>query len=1072
MPKPSIKRPPPLAKLSSPRLIEIFPRTRLFGLLDKARQRPVVWIAAPAGAGKTTLVASYLAARKLKAVWYRLDVRDADPATFFYYLREAMAERFPTKRGNLPLLTPEYLAGLPVFTRNFFDTVFARMRAPAVLVFDNYQDLPDAAVLQGLLAEVLRAVPEGVTVMLLSREAPPSVFARLKVDRTLHTFATEELALTLAEARGIARLQKTPGLDDTTLAHLHEKVKGWTAGWVLLLERARSTTTTADDIAMSARQALFDYFATELFERAAPAVQQLLLKTAFLPQIPVAAAATVSGIAEAGKILADLEHRNYFTTRIASSEAIYQFHPLFREFLLSRANGELSGAERREVQQQAALLLCERAQYDDAAMLMLEASEWESLSRMIHAHAPTLVTQGRLATLESWLRPLPSAYLDNAPWLHLWHGVCRMPFDLAQARVHFEHTYRLFQQRQDAHGMYSAWTGIAESYFYAWDDYTGVDRWLDELIVVQRAHPLEQFPEIAPRLAAAALNVLSVARADRSELKVWERTAEDMLKSVRDARAAGPVALALASHYCFNGAMDKARLLETYIAALTEAPQANAFYRLASCATLVTIRRRSGDEDAAKRWLDMGTALCKQLGIRLMEAFFLAQRCYADKLNDYPAGVAASLEQMQPLVNPAQRINLAHYYYHAAWLAWRRDEFALAVEYAQKGQDLNDAVGAKFPLALNGVMLATVLVEKREYDQAMARIAKLDEYAERTGNTMIGFATDLVHAWSLLRQGRTSECAAVLKRCFATGREHRDSLIFIDWYPRVVGPLCQFALEHDIETEYVQELIRRRRLVLDQPPVHLDTWPWRIKLYTLGRFRAVINDKPLTFAGKAQKRPLELLKVLVALGGRDVPDDRVAEALWPEAEADAAGIALTTAIHRLRKLLGDEVVVRGEGRLTLDARYCWVDVWALDRTLVMLAEAYRESRLDAVRAATEKLFDLYGGEFLRNESERPWVLSTRERVRSRLLRQLEATGQYLASAGHAAEAAVSYQKALEIEPLAESLYRNLISLHLEQNRHPEALLVYKRCRNMLATHLGLAPSAETEALRRTIGANE
>lgn len=75
-----------LAKLSRPRLYDALARERLFSRLDELRRHPVVWIAGPHGAGKTTLVASYLEARKHRGIWYQLDAGDADVSTFFFYL--------------------------------------------------------------------------------------------------------------------------------------------------------------------------------------------------------------------------------------------------------------------------------------------------------------------------------------------------------------------------------------------------------------------------------------------------------------------------------------------------------------------------------------------------------------------------------------------------------------------------------------------------------------------------------------------------------------------------------------------------------------------------------------------------------------------------------------------------------------------------------------------------------------------------------------------------------------------------------------------------------------------------
>ncbi len=101
-------------------------RPRLFRRIDRGRARPVTWVWGPPGAGKTSLVASYLAARKLRVLWYQVDEGDADVATFFYYLGQAA----PRRRRPLPLLTPEYRQGLAAFTRRYFRELYARLKVP------------------------------------------------------------------------------------------------------------------------------------------------------------------------------------------------------------------------------------------------------------------------------------------------------------------------------------------------------------------------------------------------------------------------------------------------------------------------------------------------------------------------------------------------------------------------------------------------------------------------------------------------------------------------------------------------------------------------------------------------------------------------------------------------------------------------------------------------------------------------------------------------------------------------------------------------------------------------------
>src|ERR1051325_10381810 len=150
---PKLARPKP-----GPRIVE---RTRLLERLESTLATHAgIWIASPAGAGKTTLISDFLQHHDYQYIWYQLDPDDSDPAVFFEYLGIAASPFCKAGDPPLPHLTPEYTLGVSTFARRFFQSFYALFRErPFVLVFDNYQRLDSHSVVHELLAEAMQELP-------------------------------------------------------------------------------------------------------------------------------------------------------------------------------------------------------------------------------------------------------------------------------------------------------------------------------------------------------------------------------------------------------------------------------------------------------------------------------------------------------------------------------------------------------------------------------------------------------------------------------------------------------------------------------------------------------------------------------------------------------------------------------------------------------------------------------------------------------------------------------------------------------------------------------------------------
>jgi LuxR family maltose regulon positive regulatory protein len=325
----------------------------------------------------------------------------------------------------------------------------------------------------------------------------------------------------------------------------------------------------------------------------------------------------------------------------------------------------------------------------------------------------------------------------------------------------------------------------------------------------------------------------------------------------------------------------------------------------------------------------------------------------------------------------------------------------------------------------------------------------------------------MVDAYEAYTRGRSS-FRDLLQSAFAAprARQFYDSF---DTHPAFGATMCALALEHGVEVEFARRIVEVQGF---PPPANAGSaWPWPVHVASFGRFELRRSGTPLDPAGKAQKKPLELLKALVAFGARDVDKTRLAEALWPDSETDA-NAALDMAISRLRKLLALPEAIRiEEGKVGLSEAHVYVDLWAFDRDVEALQATLRSvGEIDDVLVASlgQRLLATYRGAFLDNEEPKRWLLAARDRWRSRFLRSLADAGRHWERRDRWGEAIELYERGIEVDTLAEELYRKLMRCHLQQGNAADAARVYRRCREMLSIQLGIVPSPDTEALFRSI----
>jgi LuxR family maltose regulon positive regulatory protein len=429
---------------------------------------------------------------------------------------------------------------------------------------------------------------------------------------------------------------------------------------------------------------------------------------------------------------------------------------------------------------------------------------------------------------------------------------------------------------------------------------------------------------------------------------------------------------------------------------------------------------------------------------------------------DFEAAQAA-LRLVEAKANPAKLNDLRRIEWFAGRIALARGQGEAALFHAERARKYAEQMAVPPPML--GVMVAL---------EAQARVltGDLEGARERLLRTIDMVAVLHVEEMrDMLRMVDAYEAACLgradtrdkLAAAFAAPRARRFYDSF-DTNPRFGATMCALALEHGVEVEFVRQIIELHDIV---PPAGAGaSWPWAVRIVTLGAHQLVCDGRPVTFRAKAQRKPLELLKALIAYGGRGVDKRRLAEALWFDTAPDAADAALGMAILRLRKLLGrSDAITLEDGKVSLNAERVWTDLWAFEREVDALQRAVRTSGEDrAVEPVVERMLALYRGAFLEHEEPQRWMLAARDRARNRFLRSIADAGRVRERAQRYDAAIDLYERGLEADPVAEDLYRALIRCHLALGHAADAARAYHRCRTMLASELDVEPSAETQAL--------
>ena len=691
---------------------------------------------------------------------------------------------------------------------------------------------------------------------------------------------------------------------------------------------------------------------------------------------------------------------------------------------------------------------------------------------MVMVAAPALIASGRHQTLTQWLGSVPPAAFERSPWLWYWRGRARLLFNPVEARGMFERAYLGFQEQDDAVGLYSTWSGVMDTFFFEWRDFTPVDRWIVEFERLRARHP--DFPSRDVELRTYwSMGTLLHRRPDHPSLPEWVERGLALLDTDRDRDLSVLLGGYLIVGLLWWGDTVKARGVIERLAPWADLPDASPMvFILWSCAVAL-YHSVQGETAACRKPVEAALGLAQRTGLHAFDSLLHAQMARCCLIAGDLPEAEVWLSSMASTMRSHSHIQGSFYQHLKSNLAAQRGDWQQAVEHGRTGLAMAIEAGTPFPEANCRIDLARALIGMGDHAEWTQHLVAARSIGQAMNSRVLEYLCLEAEASAAFRQGNETLGLARLEQALAVSRAMDGATWLLDG-PRASAELYDRALAAGIEVDHVRQLIRRRRLTAPNPTAAAESWPWPVRIYALGRSAVVVEDKPLVFQGKAQRKPLELLGAVVAGGGRGVSSGTLMAHLWPDLDGDAARNALDLALHRLRKLLRrDDALSMQDGKLHLNATHVWVDVWAFERLCGVVeglnAEHTATTDKEGIESLAQRLLRLYPGHFLAHE-EAAWALAARERLRSKFVRGVSVLGRSLERSDAWEEATALYRRGIELDPLAEEFHRRLMQSYLAQDRIAEALDAYRRCRDLLSITLGVQPSAATQAAYRALKA--